>query len=155
MQPCMMNDCMQLPYIHSILSIHLVYLRTSCYLSYTQSHCSHFECELHNMGSASRRQKWCSRIFNTVSKQKAAIARWNSTRNISQQSTTQHPGNPFYKTLVLYFKKITQHWHINIGVVNEVPTRTGEDPITVDTTNEYYTSVISLSYNSQSRQWLC
>ena len=36
--------------------------------------------------------------------------------------------------------------------MNEVPTQTEEDPITVDTTGEYYTLVISLSYNLQSRQ---
>ena len=48
------------------------------------------------MGSASQSQKQCSRKFNTVCKQKAAIAHWNSMWNISQQSTTKnyHEGVP-------------------------------------------------------------
>ena len=104
MWPCTMNNCMQLPCIPSTLWICLIYIHTSYYLSYTRSHYSPFECKIHNMGSARRRQKWCSQKFNTVSKQKAAITCWNSTRNTSQLSTTQHPGNPLYKTSVYIYK---------------------------------------------------
>ena len=57
--------------------------------------------------------------------------------------------NVFTKYRFYIYKTLT---YINRGVVNKVPTQTEEDPITVDTTDEYYTSVISPSYNSQSRQ---
>ena len=130
----------------NIIDSSIVYLRTSCYLSCTQSHCSHFERKMYNMGSAIRRQKRCSRKFNAVSKKKAA----GILRGIFH-SSPQHniQVNLFTKNRSYIYKTLT---YINIGVVNEIPTQTGEDPITVDTTGEYYTSVISLSYNSQSRQ---
>ena len=104
------------------------------------------------MRSASRRQKQCSQKFNNVSKKKGAITHWNSTQNISQQSPHNIPVILFTKHRFYFYTTLA---YINIGVVNEVPTQTGEDPITVDTTDttsEYYTLVISLSDNSQSRQ---
>ena len=95
------------------------------------------------MGSLSRRQKRSSRKFNTVSKQNAALARWSSTGNPSQQQSAIHQSSQII-FCIDYVNHILKILYIHIGVVNEVPITEG-DTITSDAAKESYTPVNDMS----------